>query len=105
MPFSRQARRSPFAGWNSPFTRRRSPRRSSPSVALERLEDRTLLTMTPVGPEFVANTYTTDYQSMTDVASDADGNSRRMRKTGSKIWRIGWPKPSAVSCMRAVCAG
>ena len=29
----------------------------------------------------------------------------RMRKNGSKICRIGWPKPSAVSCMRAVCHG
>ena len=30
------------------------------------------------------------------------GSSRSMRKNGSKIWRIGWPKPSAVSCMRGV---
>ena len=35
----------------------------------------------------------------------ATGSSRCMRKNGSKICRIGWPKPSAVSCMRAVCHG
>ena len=38
-------------------------------------------------------------------ASKGVGSSRCMRKNGSKIWRIGWPKPSAVSCMRAVCHG
>ena len=27
------------------------------------------------------------------------------RKKGEKIRRIGWPKPSAVSCMRGVCSG
>ena len=28
-----------------------------------------------------------------------------MRKNGSNTLRIGWPKPSAVSCIRGVCAG
>ena len=27
------------------------------------------------------------------------------RKNGEKMRRIGWPKPSAVSCMRPVCSG
>ena len=29
----------------------------------------------------------------------------RSGRTASKICRIGWPKPSAVSCMRGVCSG
>ena len=33
------------------------------------------------------------------------GRSRSMRKNAPNMWRIGWPKPSAVSCIREVCRG
>ena len=39
------------------------------------------------------------------AASNGDGKWRSMRKTGANTSRIGWPKPSAVSCIRGVCSG
>jgi hypothetical protein len=61
---------------HSPRSRRRQRSRPHRSVrlAIEGLEDRELLSVAPVGPEFLVNTFTNHDQSLPSLATDSDGD-------------------------------